>query len=117
NAPVGRRYHTAVWTGTEMIVWGGYEGFNGFGIGGTGGRYNPVANSWIATNNTNAPTSRILHTAVWTGSEMIVWGGIGDGYENTGARYNPTTDTWVPTSTINAPQGRGKHTAIWTGTE
>src|SRR5213080_4596666 len=26
NAPDGREFHTAVWTGTEMIVWGGYNG-------------------------------------------------------------------------------------------
>jgi hypothetical protein len=48
---------------------------------------------------------------------MIVWGGIGYGYENTGGRYNPTTDTWVPTSTINAPEGRANPTAVWTGSE
>jgi hypothetical protein len=29
--------------------------------------------TWTAT--TNAPSGRFLHTAVWTGSEMIVWGG------------------------------------------
>src|SRR4029077_17349278 len=26
NAPTGRAYHKSVWTGTEMIVWGGYDG-------------------------------------------------------------------------------------------
>ena len=30
--------------------------------------------SWTATN-TIAPAGRAAHTAVWTGSEMIVWGG------------------------------------------
>ena len=25
NAPVGREFHTAIWTGTEMIVWGGFN--------------------------------------------------------------------------------------------
>src|SRR6266481_1271325 len=36
---------------------------------------------WTATSTTNAPTDRYSHTAVWTGSEMIVWGGggVGDG--------------------------------------
>ena len=41
----------------------------------TGGRYNPSTDSWTATSTTNAPTARVTHTAVWTGSEMIVWGG------------------------------------------
>jgi hypothetical protein len=32
-------------------------------------------NTWTRTTLTNAPTARYIHTAVWTGSEMIVWGG------------------------------------------
>ena len=31
--------------------------------------------TWTATSTTNAPSARPGHTAVWTGSEMIVWGG------------------------------------------
>ena len=31
--------------------------------------------TWTPTTLTNAPTARWRHTAVWTGSEMIVWGG------------------------------------------
>ena len=34
-----------------------------------------IDDSWTATSTTNAPTGRTGHTAVWTGSEMIVWGG------------------------------------------
>ena len=34
-----------------------------------------IDDSWTATSTTNAPTARSGHTAVWTGSEMIVWGG------------------------------------------
>ena len=71
NAPTARAFHTAVWTGSEMIVWGGY-GF--LGLFNTGGRYNPSTDSWTATSTTNAPLPE-PHTAVWTGSEMIVWGG------------------------------------------
>ena len=40
-----------------------------------GGRYNPTANSWTALPTSGAPAARYSHTAVWTGSEMIVWGG------------------------------------------
>ena len=58
-----------------MIVWGGIgEG----GFLNTGGRYNPNTDSWVATSYTSAPTPRCQHTAVWTGSEMIVWGGADD---------------------------------------
>src|SRR5205814_7424302 len=31
--------------------------------------------TWTATSITNAPTARQSHTTVWTGSEMIIWGG------------------------------------------
>src|SRR5439155_8720252 len=41
-----------------------------------------IDDTWTATSTTNAPTARSGHTAVWTGSEMIVWGGA----TNTGGR-------------------------------
>ena len=72
GAPSGRNYHTAVWTGSEMIVWGGLGVEVDFN---TGGRYSPSTDTWTATSTTNAPSGRDLHTAVWTGTEMIVWGG------------------------------------------
>ena len=34
--------------------------------------------TWTATSPVNEPAARLLHTAVWTGSEMIVWGGDSD---------------------------------------
>ncbi len=99
-----------------MIVWGG--GIGGPSLFNTGGKYNPGTDSWTATSTINAPSARVGHTAVWTGSEMIVWGGITlGGYLNTGGRYNPTTDTWIATSTSNAPSGRYDHTAVWTRSE
>ena len=69
--------------------------------------------NWAATSTINAPTGRYEHTAVWTGSEMIVWGGEFPAV-NTGGRYNPSTDSWTATSTTNAPSARYDHTAVWT---
>lgn len=119
NTPSNRYFHTAVWSGNEMIVWGGRENDNDYLGLNTGGRYNPTTDSWIATNMTGAPAGRSNHTAVWTGSEMIVWGGFTNpgGYFNDGGRYNPTTDTWSPISTSNAPAARAGHTAVWTDNE
>ena len=37
----------------------------------------PCTDQWAATTTANAPAARSDHTAVWTGSEMIVWGGHG----------------------------------------
>jgi hypothetical protein len=98
NASDPREGHTAVWTGTEMVIWGGFN-FSQHNLN-TGARYNPATDSWIATSTTNAPRFRWRHSAVWTGSEMIIWGG-GDGTDllNTGGRYNPTDDSWTAPST------------------
>jgi hypothetical protein len=118
NAPTGRDYHTAVWTGTHMVVWGGVDGSPPTGLTNTGGRYDPSTNSWTATSTTNAPTARSGHTTVWSGSEMVVWGGSDtSGVFNTGGRYNPSIDSWTATSTTNAPTARYYHTAVWSGNE
>ena len=98
NAPSARALHTAVWTGSEMIIWGGADGQ---GFSNTGARYNPTTDSWMPTTTINAPSGRDLHSAIWTGSEMIVWGGTA--LNGTGGRYNPITDIWTPTSITNAP--------------
>jgi hypothetical protein len=39
-----------------------------------------IDDTWTATSTDNAPDGRVLHTAGWTGSEMIVWGGSNGGY-------------------------------------
>jgi N-acetylneuraminic acid mutarotase len=116
GAPSTRYGHTAVWTGSEMIVWGGYS--NGAYLN-TGGRYDPATDIWTAVTTGDAPTGRRYHVAVWTGSEMVVWGGSNRSsiFLNTGARYNPMTDFWTPTSTAGEPGGRYAHTAVWTGRE
>lgn len=118
NAPAARYGHSAIWTGTEMIIWGGYD--TSYNYVNTGFRYNPLTNVWVAITTTNAPSGRGNHSAIWTGTEMIVWGGTSGtpAALNDGGRYNPSTNSWgtVPTST-NAPSARVGHSAIWTGTE
>ncbi len=115
-APLSPRYgHTAVWTGTEMIVWGGYNGATQLG---DGARFNPATNTWTALSAPGGPAARYGHTAIWTGTEMIIWGGLtAAGFTNDGARYNPTTNTWTPLPTAGAPAVRATHTAVWTGTK
>jgi N-acetylneuraminic acid mutarotase len=116
GAPTARSGHTAVWTGSEVIVWGGTPGTL------AGGRYDPASDSWAATSTTNAPAPRTRHAAVWTGTEMIVWGGLLEGTAEatataTGGRYDPATNSWRSVSTNGAPSARSGHTAVWTGTE
>ena len=116
NAPDVRANHTAVWTGSEMIIWGGYN-YPALDLN-SGGKYNPATDSWVATSPTSAPVPREQHSAIWSGTEMIVWGGRDTStWFNTGGRYNPSSDSWTATSTINAPEARWAHTAEWTGSE
>jgi len=98
NAPSARYHHRAVWTGSEMIVWGGSPD-HGFTFLNTGGRYNPSTDSWTATSTTNAPAGRYFHTAVWTGSQMIVLGGYDGNFLNTGGSYCAGTPSLTPTPT------------------
>src|SRR5262249_44901694 len=95
SAPAGRQLHTAVWTGSEMIVWGGTDVNHNVR---TGGRYDPGEDTWTATTTIDAPTARSYHTAVWTGTEVIIWGGLdATGFANTGGRYCGHTPTPTPT--------------------
>jgi prepilin-type N-terminal cleavage/methylation domain-containing protein len=115
NAPGARYNHSAIWTGTKMIVWGGNNQFSGaFNNGavfdpnfGTNGKWTAISNSPLNV--------RTLHTAVWTSTDMIVWGGVFGTWYNDGAKYNPTTDQWTLISSENAPSARAQHVAIWTG--
>jgi len=122
DTPQGRHLHTAVWTGSEMFVWGG-EG-DVVNIFNDGGRYDPAADSWTPMSTLDAPEARVLHTAVWTGSDMVVFGGCrGSSCPNPqielggGARYHADTDTWTATNPVGAPGARYAHTAVWTGSE
>lgn len=74
-----------------MIVWGGCDAtcFQ------TGGRFTPSTDMWTPmSSGANVPDARRHHTAVWTGTEMIVWGGdtstasgSPNDPRNTGGRY------------------------------
>lgn len=120
GAPSRRYRHSAVWTGSEMIVWGGSENpLSGNSPGmNTGGRYNPATNSWVPTSTEAAPQQRHWHSAVWTGSEMIIWGGSDSGtHLDSGGHYNPTSNSWTATPLTDSPSGRFRHATVWTGSE
>ena len=127
GAPDARYGAAAVWNGSQMLVWGGvtitnagmfdeYVWFN------TGGRYNPIANTWSSMSTVNAPIARTSPSVVWAGNRMVVWGGYGRSLDwitvtNTGGRYDPVGNAWTATTTTSAPQARWKHTAVWTGSQ
>ena len=120
GAPSRRSSHSLLWTGKEMIIWGGG---NATKVLNDGALYNPAKDSWRPMSTEGAPCPRWGHVFVWTGKEMIVWGGstrdpsAPEDYFENGARYNPETDTWKPISTVGAPKGRVVVLAVWNGTE
>lgn len=63
------------------------------------------------------PTVRGTPSAVWTGNEMIIWGGQYGTSRNDGGRYDPAVDAWRPLATQGAPRARNYPGTIWTGTE
>ncbi len=114
GAPSGRNLHTAVWTGTEVIIFGGIDtALNPFG---NGAIYNPATNTWRPLATAGAPSARGQASAAWTGSKMIVFGGNNvSTLFNDGALFDPVTNTWTPMSTTNAPFGGFSHRSVWVG--
>ena len=102
DAPIAPRYHhVAVWTGREMIVFGGVVTPVGRTRQPDGAAYDPATDTWRllpVSSVVPAPSRTTLFTAqagVWTGRELIMWGRMtDDGYSGDGAAYDPATDTW-----------------------
>lgn len=113
GAPKRRGEHVSVWTGAELIVWGGVEDANESVLLKDGGRYDPATDSWTALSTAGAPSARYLVPGVWSGTELVVWSGWDGGNARTGGRYNPATNSWRPTTTSGAPVGRIFSQAVW----
>jgi hypothetical protein len=58
-----------------------------------GGCYTPAVDIWQLVATNGAPAGRDNHTAVWTGSQMVVWGGTDGGYFNDVWTYVPSALT------------------------
>lgn len=100
---------TVVWTGTEMIVWGGLYDWGAYCVSADGAIYNPATDTWRPMTGTGAPHPRSNHSAVWTGTAMIVWGGnVGGGSSGTttAGSYDPVADAWYAVSEVDAPAPR-----------
>jgi Kelch motif protein/galactose oxidase-like protein len=109
-----RRTAASVWTGHDLLVWGG-SGPNGEPLA-DGAALDPSANRWRPLPP--APIGpRSDAAAVWTGTEMLVWGGSGGGETLAdGAAFNPQTNRWR--TIADQPFGGGtRSVAVWTGRE
>jgi hypothetical protein len=111
----GRKFHSAVWTGEDMLVWGGVD--NGTYLS-DGLDYSSYSKTW--SKLPAAPiAARNAHGTVWvpTSKRMLIWGGsAGAPCFADGAEYDPGTATWtkLPAAPISA---RTLVSVKWTGSE
>jgi hypothetical protein len=81
-APIeARERHTAAWTGSEMIVWGGTRRHYGVGDLLDGARYDPVTDTWRTMSPAPAGTDRSGGQAAVVDDLLVI-----------GAGYGPTSD-------------------------
>lgn len=115
GAPSGRADHAAVWTGTEWVIWGGYNGrtYGNRVLLGDGARYVPSRDQWLPLATSGSPGARERSVAVWTGREVLLWCGAQPPL--VGACYIPAADAWGPLPTTGAPGSLEAGNAAWTG--
>jgi hypothetical protein len=126
DAPEARSHHVAVWTGSQMVVWGGKN--TDANPLNTGGVYAPAKNAWTPTSVPAGLEGRYDAAAVWDDADglMLVWGGVGaKGLLDDGWRYHPADNTWTAMAAVNPPAdagaadagsgfaARANHTAVW----
>jgi len=108
----GRQGNVAVWTGSEVIYWGGDRP----GRAPEGAAYDYRADRWRRIPRSPL-TNRTGAGAVWTGKEVVIFGGVnGGGRLNDGAAFDPATDRWR-TIAEGPLSGRVPMAVAWTGTE
>lgn len=100
NAPIGRSRNVAVWTGSEMIIHGGFGGNTSLTYLNSGARYNPTTNTWTTMSLTASPR-REYHSGIWIGTKMLISGGsdnifgiVGAPFQSSAHTYDPITDSW-----------------------
>jgi N-acetylneuraminic acid mutarotase len=104
-----------VWTGAQLLVWGGYGRSAECTpcLHADGAAYDLATDTW--TPIAGSPLSgRGGHRAVWTGRDMVVWGGFDTAMRADGARYRPARDLWGPVA-AGPLAGRQHHAMVWTG--
>lgn len=107
--------HSALWTGAEVVVWGGADDLGA--VRADGYRYVPSRGRWRAIRDAGVGNARRGHSAVWSSSEMLVFGGVDRAGRTLSApvSYVPAMDAWRPLSQVGAPSPRQGQVAVWTG--
>ena len=123
EAPIaGRLSPGAVWTGKEMIVWGGATKEAARGpvpcntCTSDGAAYDPATRTWHAIAKSPPGVQGGASGVVWTRATMVVWASNSpDGPVGT-AVYDPSTDSWrrLPAGPLGRREG---YSSVWTGKE
>lgn len=122
TAPAGRIQHTAVSTGSEVIIYGGLTGGLEPGVASDGGVYSLSDRAWTLLPGVEVDGSSALgklfgHCAVWTGSRMLVFGGQGEsGLLSGGLSFDPSAGSWQQLPSADEPGPRLWPSCVWTGT-
>jgi Galactose oxidase, central domain/Stigma-specific protein, Stig1/Kelch motif len=116
GAPEARYRGCAVWTGSEMFVWGGItpEGI----LLNSGAMYDPKTDTWRDVALNGAPSPREEPTCVAMNGKVFVWGGVDWSQSllmQDGAVWDPSSDSWTPLGDADGPAPRIRATAFWTG--
>ena len=115
---------SAVWTGSEVVVWGGVsDRTDPTSVTSRGAVLDPVINEW--RDLPAAPiTGRWSHLSVWTGREVLMWGGLQsdpDGetlrWVSDGAAYDPVAGVWREIPKAPLPDRLESVVGAWTGME
>jgi hypothetical protein len=123
KAPIdGRAGHAAIWTGREMVIWGGGTDFDSDPFT-DGAAFDPAARTWrMVPAAPFAPRNDAR--AFWTGREMLIYGGtsVEGVILDDGAAWDPATNRWraLPGSPLGARDGSvvawaGDRLVVWGG--
>ena len=109
---------SATWTGSELVVWGGFDqSVDPNHAADDGAAYSPGSDSWRRLPA--APlAARGYASAIWTGSEVIVIGGQDDSsqtYFVDAAAYDPSTNSWRSLPPFLKSHGFDAIAAVWAG--
>lgn len=115
-APIAGRFApVGVWTGREVLFWGGYT--QDFGVARDGAAYDPNTDSWRLLGSEGLVLPELLEVsppAVWSGTHLLLWHSNESGAV-VASMYDPDQDLWESFETDGAP--RGVVGALWTGAE
>lgn len=114
---VGRIAAGAVWTGDELVVWGGVARTGKVEPVSDGAAYDPSARTWRSLAPAPAGVlGDVGAGAVWTGDAAVFWAGNSPDGPAGGAVYDPETGTWrrLPPGPLGPREG---YSAVWTGKE